>query len=61
LTRETIAGTATVALLCETFGLSRAAFYAEARRQRGEVARPATNVVALPHRPPGTCVLRVHP
>jgi putative transposase len=48
--RETIAGKATVTLLCETFSLSRAAYYAEARRQRGEFVAGA-NVVALPKRP----------
>ena len=47
--RETIAGTASVTLLCETFALSRAAYYAEARRQRGEPV--AANVIALPRRP----------
>lgn len=49
--RETIAGTASVKLLCETFSLSRAAYYAEARRQRGELVGKATNVVALPKKP----------
>jgi transposase InsO family protein len=38
-----------VALLCETFALARAAYYAEARRQREAPA--AANVVALPRRP----------
>lgn len=38
-------------LLCETFGLSRAAFYAEAQHQRGEAALARTNVVAPPRRP----------
>ena len=36
MNRETIAGEASVTLLCTTFRLSRAAFYAEARRARGE-------------------------
>jgi transposase InsO family protein len=48
--RETIAGTASVTLLCETFSLSRAAYYAEARRRRGEPGAVA-NVIALPRRP----------
>jgi transposase InsO family protein len=51
LTRETIAGKASVSLLCETFTISRAAYYAEARRQRGEAVAPAANVVAMPKRP----------
>jgi putative transposase len=51
MSRETSAGTATVRLLCATFGLSRAAFYAEARRGRaGEPARGAT-VLRLPRAP----------
>lgn len=48
--RETIAGKASVTLLCTTFSLSRAAYYAEARRQRGEPV-VAANIVALPRRP----------
>jgi len=51
LRRETIAGKASVTLLCETFSLSRAAYYAEARRQRGEVVGGVPNVVALPKKP----------
>jgi transposase InsO family protein len=51
LTRETIAGKASVKLMCETFSLSRAAYYAEARRQRGEVVEKAANVVVLPKKP----------
>jgi putative transposase len=50
MSRMTIAGEASVSLLCATFRLSRAAFYAEARRQRGELA-PVDNVVPLPRRP----------
>jgi transposase InsO family protein len=38
-------------LLCETFAISRAAYYAEARRQRGEVVEKAANVVSLPKKP----------
>ncbi len=49
--RETIAGKATVSLVCETFALSRAAFYAEARRQRGAHVGAPTKVVALPKAP----------
>lgn len=51
MTRETIAGKASVSMLCETFTISRAAYYAEARRQRGEVVGAAPNVVALPKKP----------
>lgn len=55
MTRQTDAGVATVTLVCTTFRLSRAAFYAEARRQRGEVSpasKPtAGNVSALRRRP----------
>lgn len=49
--RDTIAGKASVKLVCETFSLSRAAYYADARRQRGELVGKADNVVALPKRP----------
>jgi transposase InsO family protein len=49
--RDTIAGKASVKLVCETFSLSRAAYYADARRQRGELLGKADNVVALPKRP----------
>lgn len=50
--RQTVAGEARVSLVCTTFGLSRAAYYAEARRQRGEpVARNDGKVIALPRRP----------
>jgi transposase-like protein len=52
MSRMTIAGEASVSLLCATFHLSRAAFYAEARRQRGESALVSTaEVVRLPRRP----------
>jgi len=50
MSRVTVAGEASVSLLCATFRLSRAAFYAEARRQRGDSA-PVDNVVSLPRRP----------
>jgi putative transposase len=50
MNRKTAAGDASVRLLCGTFGLSRAAYYAEARRQRGE-ATSSSNVIALPRRP----------
>jgi putative transposase len=41
-----------VSLLCATFDLSRAAYYAEARRQRGEVVPDDDGkVIALPRRP----------
>ena len=36
MNRHTDAGDASVKLLCATFNLSRAAYYAEARRQRGD-------------------------
>lgn len=49
--RDTIAGKASVKLVCETFSLSRAAYYADARRQRGELVGKADNVIALPKRP----------
>lgn len=52
MNRHTAAGDANVSLLCATFDLSRAAFYAEARRQRGAAAPAAGGkVVALPRRP----------
>lgn len=50
MTRQTIAGRVTVALLCATFRLSRAAFYADARRQRAEVVT-AGQTIKLPRRP----------
>jgi len=50
--RQTPAGDASVALVCATFRLSRAAFYAEARRQRGDADRGGGGqVIALPRRP----------
>lgn len=55
MNRHTDAGDASVRLLCATFGLSRAAFYAEKRRQRGDVPprdkSTKDNVVPLPRRP----------
>lgn len=51
MTRDTLAGKASVKLVCATFSLSRAAYYADARRQRGEVVGKVDNVVALPKRP----------
>lgn len=52
MSRTTVAGEASVSLLCATFRLSRAAFYAEARRQRGEAApAPTADVIPLPRRP----------
>jgi putative transposase len=53
MSRMTIAGEASVSLLCATFRLSRAAFYAEARRQRGQAAAGGIEaaVIALPRRP----------
>ncbi len=52
MNRHTDAGDASVKLLCATFDLSRAAYYAEARRQRGETASNADGkVIALPRRP----------
>lgn len=51
MTRKTIAGEASVSLLCETFRLSRAAYYAEARRRRGEAAGTPTAVTRLPVAP----------
>jgi len=54
MSRQTIAGDASVALLCETFQLSRAAYYAEAERQRRAPAAEDATVVALPSRPSHT-------
>lgn len=53
MNRETAAGQAPVTLLCATFRLSRAAYYAEARRQRGDVpARKCdADVIRLPRAP----------
>ncbi|HVV83886.1 MAG TPA: IS3 family transposase [Kofleriaceae bacterium] len=50
MNRTTVAGEASVSLLCSTFGLSRATYYAETRQQRGDAA-PVGNVVRLPRRP----------
>jgi len=52
MNRHTAAGDASVSLLCATFDLSRAAYYAEARRQRGGAA-PGDDgkIIALPRRP----------
>lgn len=47
--RQTVAGEASVSLVCATFDLSRAAYYADARRQRGEP--DDGKVIALPRRP----------
>ena len=44
MNRHTAAGDASVSLMCATFGLSRAAFYAEARRQRGDA--PVRELIA---------------
>jgi putative transposase len=49
--RQTIAGEANVSLLCETFHLSRAAFYADLERQRRAPATDEATVVRLPSRP----------
>ena len=55
MNRQTDAGRASVALLCTTFRLSRAAYYAEARRASRSASEPATGAVfALPRRPQGT-------
>lgn len=51
MNRTTPAGDASVSLLCATFGLSRAAYYAAARRQRTETAPGDGKVTALPRRP----------
>jgi transposase InsO family protein len=54
MNRHTVAGDASVSVLCMTFRLSRAAYYAEARRRRGDgarVARSDDNVITLPRRP----------
>ena len=55
MNRQTDAGRASVALLCTTFRLSRAAYYAEAQRASRSASEPATGaVIALPRRPRGT-------
>lgn len=51
MTRTTIAGDATVSLLCETFRLSRAAYYAGAKRSRRVADAEGAAVVPLPKRP----------
>lgn len=52
MNRQTPAGDATVSLLCATFDLSRAAYYAEARRQRGAASGGDDGkIIALPRRP----------
>lgn len=52
MNRQTPAGDASVSLLCATFDLSRAAYYAEARRQRGAAAPTGDGkIIALPRRP----------
>jgi putative transposase len=51
MSRQTVAGDASVALLCETFRLSRAAYYADAERQRRAPAADVGTVVPLPSRP----------
>lgn len=48
MSRETDAGVATVSLLCATFALSRAAYYAEGKAPK---PRPSDEVVPLPRRP----------
>lgn len=54
MNRQTVAGAASVALLCETFELSRAAYYAEAERQRRAPATEGDTVARLPSRPRNT-------
>jgi putative transposase len=52
MNRHTGAGNASVTILCATFKLSRAAYYAEARRQyREATASGGGQVVAFPKRP----------
>lgn len=55
MNRKTVAGEASVTLVCATFGLSRAAYYAEARRARGQTVQgrgaPKSNVTRLPKAP----------
>ena len=64
MTRDTLAGKASVKLVCETFSMSRAAYYTEARRQRGEFVGNVGNVIALPKKPRYTAaevvLLRIH-
>lgn len=53
MSRHTDAGDASVKLLCATFKLSRAAYYAEGRRQETAAANDGegAKVIALPKRP----------
>lgn len=52
MNRHTDAGDASVTLLCATFKVSRAAYYAEAGRQRSEPTDPEDGkLIALPKRP----------
>lgn len=51
MSRQTVAGDASVTLLCETFQLSRAAYYAEAERQRRAPTAENGAVLPLPSRP----------
>lgn len=52
MNRHTGAGDASVKLLCATFKLSRAAYYAEGRRQHGGTAAPeGGKVITLPRQP----------
>ncbi|MDW8250566.1 MAG: IS3 family transposase [Myxococcales bacterium] len=51
MSRQTSRGLAPVATLCETFDVSRAAYYAAKARIDGRMPVPRTNVVRLPTRP----------
>lgn len=52
MSRQTSRGSAPVATLCETFAISRAAFYAAKQRlEGGRQAASPSNVVRLPKRP----------
>lgn len=48
---ETSAGKATVGLLCETFRLSRAAYYAARKKRQEPLGAAPTRVVRLPKKP----------
>lgn len=48
MSRETVAGTASVALMCRRFGISRQAYYAA---KRPPAQRRLTDVLVLPRRP----------
>lgn len=50
MNRKTSAGEATVKLLCATFGMSRAAYYAEARRAEGKAPK-SPRVIRFPTAP----------